>query len=597
MEILIVEDQFTIANSFRKKCEEFGAKVKIAATVDDACDKFIKYNPTAVFLDIFLKQYGDGFQIAQFIREHSGDTLIYFLTGFDDNKTQEQAHAFENSKLLVKPISKEEFERILITALLKIAGRDEEVNANLSKTTQVDGSKITETTIPSPTSQPQILRPGAISKRLIIAFLMLLAINLFSSFYLANIFSDHYRQEFMQKMNATGDLVGRSARAAIVMDGVMGDDIAAQRHLKLLSQVEAIDGAAFYRTDGKLFAHYSKKSESDFPESQKMESSFVFRDDKLEITRSIELDNQIIGAAFLKVDLSQYNSKIRNYFYQAIIQQLVVFAIIFFIFFRIYKNVVTPIVRLSEHSQKVRDSGVASEIEHHKSDDEIEGLYLNYNHMMRSLGDYQNDLKTLVDERTTELEATIEKMEVHLREVHHRVRNHFEIVIARLEAFGGLKEIVETIYSMAELHKTVYTYNDVAHIDMKDYLPRIWGILEKIYNPKNIKFKLNCDPIIVDAQKAMSIGSMLVEMFSNSLKHAWPDEKPGIISTQLIQTDENILELLVEDDGIGLPEDAEIEPRSFGMDYIMACHDLDPVGEIAIDRKNGTSYRIRFKNK
>jgi two-component sensor histidine kinase len=67
------------------------------------------------------------------------------------------------------------------------------------------------------------------------------------------------------------------------------------------------------------------------------------------------------------------------------------------------------------------------------------------------------------------------------------------------------------------------------------------------------------------------------------------------VRVSLRSVGENEFELIVADDGIGLPESVDFEnPQSMGMDsidtFVERLH-----GSIEINRNEGTAVRIRFK--
>jgi two-component sensor histidine kinase len=61
------------------------------------------------------------------------------------------------------------------------------------------------------------------------------------------------------------------------------------------------------------------------------------------------------------------------------------------------------------------------------------------------------------------------------------------------------------------------------------------------------------DEVPVSINQASPLGLIINELMSNSLKYAFPDEKKGEISVSMKKTD-NELELVVMDDGVGIPD-------------------------------------------
>ena len=103
---------------------------------------------------------------------------------------------------------------------------------------------------------------------------------------------------------------------------------------------------------------------------------------------------------------------------------------------------------------------------------------------------------------------------------------------------------------------------------------------------------------------AVPLGMIVNELVSNSLKHAFPGRDKGEIRIKLRREESRELEsedckstsfaLTVSDNGVGIPENLDIEDLdSLGMQLVTSLVDqLD--GELELKRDNGTEFIIRF---
>jgi two-component sensor histidine kinase len=98
---------------------------------------------------------------------------------------------------------------------------------------------------------------------------------------------------------------------------------------------------------------------------------------------------------------------------------------------------------------------------------------------------------------------------------------------------------------------------------------------------------------------AIPLGIIVNELVSNSLKHAFNGRDKGEIRIKLSREENEDCKstsfvLNISDDGIGIPEDIEIEDLdSLGMQLVTILVDqLD--GELELKRNNGTEFTIRF---
>ncbi|MCG2740702.1 MAG: sensor histidine kinase, partial [Syntrophaceae bacterium] len=109
-----------------------------------------------------------------------------------------------------------------------------------------------------------------------------------------------------------------------------------------------------------------------------------------------------------------------------------------------------------------------------------------------------------------------------------------------------------------------------------------------------LTFQVDGD-VYVDINKAIPCGLILNELISNALKHAFPGDGPGELQIIIRETKNTEIEIVVRDNGIGLPDDVDIhQPRTVGLHLVngLVKNQLD--GQIEVRRDNGTEFRIKF---
>jgi PAS domain S-box-containing protein len=197
------------------------------------------------------------------------------------------------------------------------------------------------------------------------------------------------------------------------------------------------------------------------------------------------------------------------------------------------------------------------------------------------------ELEERVTERTRQLEATVAELrsrneearqhaevisrnlrekEMLLREIHHRVKNNLQVVQsllkmrARLLPAGESREAFETtverVSAMALLHERLYQTPDLAGLPLSSYVRDLFRdvMASNSLEPGQIQFKLDADEIPLKIEYGVPFGLLMNELMCNSLKHAFPDGKRGIISVSAHRVAGGV-RVVVEDDGRGLPED------------------------------------------
>jgi two-component sensor histidine kinase len=88
---------------------------------------------------------------------------------------------------------------------------------------------------------------------------------------------------------------------------------------------------------------------------------------------------------------------------------------------------------------------------------------------------------------------------------------------------------------------------------------------------------------------------ILNELISNILKHAFPGDGQGELQIIIRKTKSTEIEIVVRDNGLGLPDDVDIhQSKTVGLYLVngLVKNQLD--GQIEVRRDNGTEFRIIF---
>jgi two-component sensor histidine kinase len=114
-------------------------------------------------------------------------------------------------------------------------------------------------------------------------------------------------------------------------------------------------------------------------------------------------------------------------------------------------------------------------------------------------------------------------------------------------------------------------------------------------NSNLIQLKLNLEDVFLDIQTAIPCGLILNELVTNSLKHAFPEGKGGEITVELHPLEEHTFQMVVKDNGVGIPEDLDIgNAKSMGLQIVtILVNQLE--GSMEVQREGGTTVKIVFK--
>jgi two-component sensor histidine kinase len=123
------------------------------------------------------------------------------------------------------------------------------------------------------------------------------------------------------------------------------------------------------------------------------------------------------------------------------------------------------------------------------------------------------------------------------------------------------------------LHELLYQSEDLAVVDFSKYIRRLVEHLFRSYGVDNrqIRLHLELDPVGLDLDDALPSGLLISEVISNSLKHGFPEGREGQIRILLRRQPPAKVELVLADNGVGLPENLDwTTTRSLGLRLVRA---------------------------
>jgi PAS domain S-box-containing protein len=230
-----------------------------------------------------------------------------------------------------------------------------------------------------------------------------------------------------------------------------------------------------------------------------------------------------------------------------------------------------------------------------------------------------------------EAEETLKNIETaRKKEIHHRIKNNLQVIsslldlqaekfknigyIQYLEVLEAFRESQDRVRSMSLVHEELYKGVRVDTFDFSSYIKELTENLFLTYRLGNTNVSLTLDleeNLFFDMDIATPMGLIINELVSNSLKHAFSGRDKGKIRIKLHREENgeciNNIEgnksesckstsfiLTVSDNGVGIPENFDIENlNSLGLQLVTSLVDqLD--GELELKRDNGTEFTIRF---
>jgi Amt family ammonium transporter len=221
-----------------------------------------------------------------------------------------------------------------------------------------------------------------------------------------------------------------------------------------------------------------------------------------------------------------------------------------------------------------------------------------------------NCVMEALQKEAAKTESSLQEKELLLREIHHRVKNNLQVISSLLglqsrsskdeQAIEMAKESQNRIKVMALIHEKLYRSKDFANVEFNDYLKNLVHDLFASYkvSTSRISLKMDIENISLGIDTAIPTGLIINELVTNCLKYAFSKDTDGEVRISLRSLDDGHNELIVSDNGVGLPENLDIKKaESLGLRMITNLTERSLHGKVKINRDNGTEFQIIFKEK
>ncbi|MBX2928678.1 MAG: tetratricopeptide repeat protein [Saprospiraceae bacterium] len=182
---------------------------------------------------------------------------------------------------------------------------------------------------------------------------------------------------------------------------------------------------------------------------------------------------------------------------------------------------------------------------------------------------------------TLQLRKHNREKEFLVKEIHHRVKNNLQVLSSLLylqsrhikddAALDAVREGQSRVEAMGLIHQKLYMGDNLAAVEMRDYLYQLGDSLLNSFGVENGRVKIiyHVEPMHLDVDTAIPLGLIINELVTNSLKYAFPDNRAGIIEISLRRNDAGKLHLNVTDNGTGAAATAFMEGgTSFGSSLV-----------------------------
>lgn len=221
----------------------------------------------------------------------------------------------------------------------------------------------------------------------------------------------------------------------------------------------------------------------------------------------------------------------------------------------------------------------------------------------------RREINRQIKDINSQLQKSLDEKEILIKEVHHRVKNNMEIISSLLamqlrrakddEIKYILKQSMSRINTMALVHEFLYLGENLAHINLQDYIVRLVQDIKELYISQNtdLTVDLHIDELIFSTNRCIQIGMILHELCVNALKYAFKEDRENLLCIHIKDLEENI-HIKIRDNGDGIKDiNSLYKSESIGMQLIHSIVEDQLDGTIEFINNNGLECNIIFSKK
>ena len=202
------------------------------------------------------------------------------------------------------------------------------------------------------------------------------------------------------------------------------------------------------------------------------------------------------------------------------------------------------------------------------------------------------------------IEKKNKENELLLKELHHRVKNNLQVIYSlinlqkrRIDSpalHHSLSMVQNRIKTMSLVHQNLHENENFKEVNLEAYIKTIADYLKLLYlnDDKEITIQLTVDSSIqIIMDRAITIGLLMNEIMSNSMKYAFQGREKGLIRID-VQKIHNGYQMNISDNGIGFSIDLNYS-KKLGL-YLIENLVKQIQGKYKLENHEGTTYQIYF---
>jgi two-component sensor histidine kinase len=203
------------------------------------------------------------------------------------------------------------------------------------------------------------------------------------------------------------------------------------------------------------------------------------------------------------------------------------------------------------------------------------------------------------------LTAALKEKELLIKEINHRVKNNFSILISLLRISKNqgltndprilLEEYEHRIFSMMKIQDLLFETENYSEVKISAYLNEL--IKEfKSSHPElaaNITSEIENSNYSIESKSALHIGLIVTEIFLNSVKHSFTKHEEYSLHLNFKKESDDFYQLAIQDSGSGFDFNENLKKNTLGLPLIKdLADDMNFISVFPTKISNLYSFKI-----
>lgn len=182
------------------------------------------------------------------------------------------------------------------------------------------------------------------------------------------------------------------------------------------------------------------------------------------------------------------------------------------------------------------------------------------------------------------LEEILKEKELLIKEINHRVKNNFSILISLLRLTKNqsdakvadvLKEFEQRVIAMLKIHDLLHQTASHTSINLSDYMKEIVNEFKHSFAHIKMNNSIENIGLEVSSRIALHLGLILTEILLNCIKHGAIEDEHYIVSVKLFKKGNNSI-LSISNTGKCFDFDEKLKSNTLGLSLINdLANDID----------------------